>query len=322
MVPFEAFSIEAPQSSIAFCSGCDGGTQCERRSSKVLSCADARRPRTTPGRAPSAMARMCHEYPPCWPRIRVAPIVGLAANTSRRPTARDNCRSCSSPARNSRESVLARSRRIWPLTAPWDAERNDRLDLGPLPELIGYVLRRAQLVVFQDFFAAFAPFDISPGAVLRADRDRAQSGADAEPGRARRSASSAPISSACSTSWRGAGSPSGGRPRATSAPMRSTSRGRRDLMRKLKPVLKAHESRMVAKVGEEGRDRLIELLHEIADSGATRATARTSRERKLLDHLGRDRLRPDLGRIGRIAPGPHPGLETFDAALRPSSGDA
>ncbi|MEN3384710.1 MAG: hypothetical protein V7608_4754, partial [Hyphomicrobiales bacterium] len=36
------------------------------------------------------------------------------------------------------------------------------IDLGPLPELIGYVLRRAQLVVFQDFFSAFAPFDISP----------------------------------------------------------------------------------------------------------------------------------------------------------------
>ena len=45
-------------------------------------------------------------------------------------------------------------------------------------------------------------------------------------------------------------------------------------MRKLKPVLKAHESRMVAQVGEEGRDRLIALLHEIADGNATRATAR------------------------------------------------
>ena len=42
-----------------------------------------------------------------------------------------------------------------------NAARPD-IDLGPLPELIGYVLRRAQLVVFQDFFAAFAPFDIRP----------------------------------------------------------------------------------------------------------------------------------------------------------------
>src|SRR5215472_6834237 len=41
MVPFDAFSTEAPQSSSAFCSGCAGGTQCEILSSKVLSCATA-----------------------------------------------------------------------------------------------------------------------------------------------------------------------------------------------------------------------------------------------------------------------------------------
>ena len=39
MVPPEAFSTEPPQSSSAFCSGCDGGTQCDSLSSKVLSCA-------------------------------------------------------------------------------------------------------------------------------------------------------------------------------------------------------------------------------------------------------------------------------------------
>src|SRR5690348_16351341 len=36
------------------------------------------------------------------------------------------------------------------------------VDLGQLPGLIGYVLRRAQLAVFQDFFAAFAPHNIRP----------------------------------------------------------------------------------------------------------------------------------------------------------------
>src|SRR4051794_35421100 len=41
MVPFEAFSTEAPHSSSAFCSGCDGGTQWASFSSKVLSCAIA-----------------------------------------------------------------------------------------------------------------------------------------------------------------------------------------------------------------------------------------------------------------------------------------
>src|ERR1700722_6991503 len=41
MVPFEAFWMSSPQSSIAFCNGCDGGTQCDSFSSKVLSCAEA-----------------------------------------------------------------------------------------------------------------------------------------------------------------------------------------------------------------------------------------------------------------------------------------
>src|SRR5260221_9028249 len=41
MVPPEAFSTAAPQSSSAFCSGCDAGTQCDSFSSKVFSCANA-----------------------------------------------------------------------------------------------------------------------------------------------------------------------------------------------------------------------------------------------------------------------------------------
>ena len=37
IVPPDACFTELPQSSIAFCSGCEGGTQCESLSSKVLS---------------------------------------------------------------------------------------------------------------------------------------------------------------------------------------------------------------------------------------------------------------------------------------------
>src|ERR1700686_5386419 len=52
MGPFEAFWMSSPQSSIAFCSGCEGGTQCDSFSSKVLSCADAvPRPSVSPSAA-------------------------------------------------------------------------------------------------------------------------------------------------------------------------------------------------------------------------------------------------------------------------------
>src|SRR5579862_425080 len=36
------------------------------------------------------------------------------------------------------------------------------IDLGPLPELVGYVLRRAQIAVFQDFVQTMATLDIRP----------------------------------------------------------------------------------------------------------------------------------------------------------------
>ena len=50
-------------------------------------------------------------------------------------------------------------------------------------------------------------------------------------------------------------------------------------MRKLKPVLKAHESRMIARSARTGRDRLVALLHEIADGrdGARAQEGKASR---------------------------------------------
>lgn len=41
------------------------------------------------------------------------------------------------------------------------AERAE-IDFGPLGQRLGYALRRAQIAVFRDFFAAFAEFDIRP----------------------------------------------------------------------------------------------------------------------------------------------------------------
>lgn len=38
----------------------------------------------------------------------------------------------------------------------------DRMDLGSLPKLTGYALRRAQLAVFEDFIATFAPVGLRP----------------------------------------------------------------------------------------------------------------------------------------------------------------
>src|SRR5581483_4570280 len=142
------------------------------------------------------------------------------------------------------------------------------LDLGPLPELIGYVLRRAQLVVFQDFFQAFAPFNISPAqysvlTVIERNPGLTQSQVAGALGIKR-------------TNFVGLLDEL---ERRTLAERRQAARDKRSyalyltgdgvaLMRKLKPVLKAHESRMIARIGESGRDRLVELLREIVDGPA------------------------------------------------------
>jgi DNA-binding MarR family transcriptional regulator len=143
--------------------------------------------------------------------------------------------------------------------------KTDAVDLGPLPDLIGYVLRRAQLVVFQDFFSAFAPFDISPAqfSVLTV--------IERNPG-----LTQSQVASALGIKRTNFVGLLDELERRTLAERRQTARDRRSyalylttegaaLMRKLKPVLKAHETRTIAKVGEEGRDRLVALLHEIAE---------------------------------------------------------
>lgn len=43
------------------------------------------------------------------------------------------------------------------------AGKNGSMALGPLPDLIGYNLRKAQVAVFQNFQSAVAPHDITPG---------------------------------------------------------------------------------------------------------------------------------------------------------------
>jgi len=39
---------------------------------------------------------------------------------------------------------------------------SDTIDLGHLPELVGYALRQAQLAVFRDFLKSFSEFNIRP----------------------------------------------------------------------------------------------------------------------------------------------------------------
>jgi DNA-binding MarR family transcriptional regulator len=138
------------------------------------------------------------------------------------------------------------------------------IDLGPLPDLIGYVLRRAQLVVFQDFFAAFAPFDIRPAqfsvlTVIERNPGLTQSQVAEALGIKRTNF----VGMLDALEARGLTERRAAARDKRSYALYLTAEGAA-LMRRLKPVLKAHESRMVTLVGEDGREALIALLHGIA----------------------------------------------------------
>ena len=123
------------------------------------------------------------------------------------------------------------------------------IDLGPLPELIGYVLRRAQLAVFQDFFAAFAPFDIRPAqfsvlTVIERNPGLTQSQVAEALGIKRTNF----VGMLDELEKRGlAERRQAGDKRFYALYLTADGAA---LMRKLRPVLKAHESRIVAKLGD------------------------------------------------------------------------
>lgn len=147
-------------------------------------------------------------------------------------------------------------------------KRTDAIDLGPLPELIGYVLRRAQIVVFQDFFKTFEAFDIRPAqfsvlTVIERNPGLTQSRVAAALGIKRTNF----VGLLNELEKRGLAERRPATKDKRSYALYLTADGMA-LMRKLKPVLKAHETRMIARVGEEGRDRLVALLHEIAGGKA------------------------------------------------------
>ena len=165
------------------------------------------------------------------------------------------------------------------------SEQRKTIDLGPLPDLIGYVLRRAQLVVFQDFFAAFAPFDISPAqfsvlTVIERNPGLTQSQVAEALGIKRTNF----VGLLDELEARGLAERRQARDKRSYA-LYLTADGAA-LMRKLKPVLKAHESRMIARLGEDGRDRLDRA------AARDRGRARTAQWRARQDAKASRALRP------------------------------
>lgn len=140
------------------------------------------------------------------------------------------------------------------------------IDLGHLPDLIGYMLRRAQLAVFQDFARTYAKFGIRPAqyAVLTI--------IERNPGLKQKDVSEAlGIKRANFVAMCDELEKLGLAMRRQVATDRRSyalhlTRKGEVLMKKLHTANKEHEARLIREIGQQGRDRLIPLLAALAKS--------------------------------------------------------
>lgn len=140
------------------------------------------------------------------------------------------------------------------------------VDLGALPNLVGYMLRRAQLAVFQDFWRGYEAFDIRPAqyAVLMI--------IERNPGLRQSQVSAALnikranlVALLDSLEHRGLAKRVPVATDRRSYALHLTDEGAA-LMKKLAEANAAHEQRISAKIGEDGRKELLRLLHGVLDA--------------------------------------------------------
>ncbi len=157
------------------------------------------------------------------------------------------------------------------------ARRHGEIDLGPLPGLIGYMLRRAQITVFQDIFRAFSQVDIRPAqflvlTIIEHNPGRTQSQVSA----ALRIKRTNFVALLDSLESRGLAvrrpAPSDRRSHA----LHLTPAGKA-VMRRLKQMVDKLEAGMVARIGEDGRDALLKLLHRLEEGSHKAGEARPVR---------------------------------------------
>ncbi len=144
--------------------------------------------------------------------------------------------------------------------------RNDgSVDLGPLPGLIGYALRRAQLAVFQDFIRELAVIKIRPAQfsvllVIEANPGLKQSEVSAALGIQRTNF----VALFDGLERRGLARRAPAASDRRSHALRLTERGEQ-LLRRMKALHQRHEERLAARLGESGRRTLLSLLAKITE---------------------------------------------------------
>ena len=139
------------------------------------------------------------------------------------------------------------------------------LDMGPLPGLLGYALRRAQVAVFADFHASFAPLGLRPGAFSVLLLVRHNAGVrPTDIGRALgiKRANLVPLLADLQARGLVGRRAVDGDRRAAALHMTPDGTA---LLRRADRVLQAHEARVLARLGDGEAGRLLDLLRRLTD---------------------------------------------------------
>ena len=138
-----------------------------------------------------------------------------------------------------------------------------QLDLGPLPKLTGYVLRQAQLAVFDDFVRTFAPIGLRPAqfsALIMIQRNPGRNQSEIAAALGIKQANFVALMDDLDQRGltRRAQSPADRRSHALTL----TAKGE-VLLQKALTILETHEQRFVSRLGAGDHARLLQLLGKI-----------------------------------------------------------
>lgn len=151
-------------------------------------------------------------------------------------------------------------------TKALDTSAAERLDLGELPSLSGYMLRRAQFAAFNDFLRFFDDLGVRPVqyAVLNViDRNPGLKQSQVSEALGIKRANLVAILDALER--RQLAKREAVATDRRSYALRLTDKGSA-LMRELRARSQAHEKRLATVIGEDGRKQLLKLLHGVIEA--------------------------------------------------------
>jgi DNA-binding MarR family transcriptional regulator len=140
------------------------------------------------------------------------------------------------------------------------------VDLGPLPGQVGYMMRRAWLAMSQDFLRTFADVAIRPaqfGVLLIIERNPGLKQADVSAALGIKRTNLVALLDGLEERGFARREEAAGDRRSYA--LHLTSKGMA-LLERLRELHAEHESRMIARIGEEGRAQLLSLLAAVRDA--------------------------------------------------------